>query len=131
MTATIKRKALKPSAIANEISACIKEGNLENILDFFHPDYIMSFPPTEPAKTGIAILRESFGAFIDSRASLISEVTGEIINGKTALLQADWKIIDPDGKIISEGKSVEVAKQRADGSWVYFIDCPYGLPSVS
>ena len=90
----------------------------------------MSFPPTEPAKSGKAILQESFGAFIASKATLVSEITGEMINGDTALLQANWKVVDPSSNIITEGKSVEVAKQRPDGTWVYFIDCPYGLPSI-
>jgi len=130
MNTEIKRKALRPRDIANEISACIYEGNLENILDFFHPEYVMSFPPTEQAKSGLDVLRESFGAFIDSKATLVSEVTGEIINGDTALLQADWKVLDPSGNIMTEGKSIEVTKQKADGTWVYFIDCPYGLPLI-
>ncbi len=130
MSSKIKRKALRPRDIANEISACINEGNLENILDFFHPEYTMSFPPTEPPKSGISVLRESFKTFIDSKATLISKVTGEIINNDIGLLQATWKILDSSGNIITEGKSVEVTKQNSDGTWVYLIDCPYGLPSI-
>lgn len=124
------RKAMRPRDVANEIGECIKEGNIDNIVDFFHPDYLMSFPPTEDPKSGLDTVRGIFTSFVESKSTLISKVTGEIINGEIALLQADWHIIDSTGTIISEGKSSEVLKQRTDGSWVYFIDCPMGLPQV-
>jgi ketosteroid isomerase-like protein len=124
------RKAMRPRDVANEIGECIKEGNIDNIVDFFHPDYLMSFPPIEEPKSGLDTVKEVFASFIESKATLISKVTGEIINGDIALLQADWYIKDVAGTIISEGKSTEVVKQRADGSWVYYIDCPMGLPQL-
>ncbi|TSE05038.1 MULTISPECIES: YybH family protein [Aquimarina] len=130
MNTEIKRKAMRPRDIANHISECIKEGDLENIVDFFHPDYIMSFPPSENPKSGLDTIREVFGEFIASKSILSSEVTGEIINGDTALLQATWTVTDISDTIIAEGKSTEVIKQRIDGSWVYFIDCPMGLPKI-
>ncbi len=124
------RKAMQPRDVANQIGECIKEGNIDNIVDFFHPDYLMSFPPTEDPKSGLEIIRTVFSSFIESKSTLISKVTGEIINGDISLLQAEWHIEDATGTIISEGKSTEVLKQRADGSWVYYIDCPMGLPQV-
>ncbi len=124
----ITRKAMRPRDVANEISSCIAEKNIENILDFFHPDYLMSFPPTEPLKSGLDTIKESFQPFIDAGAKLNSTVTGEVINGDIAVLQANWSIVDLQGNKLGEGSSAEVLKQRADGSWQYFIDCPLGLP---
>nr|WP_042295503.1 nuclear transport factor 2 family protein [Nonlabens ulvanivorans] len=124
----ITRKAMRPRDVANEISECISEGNMENVLDFFHPDYSMSFPPSEPLKSGLDTIRASFQPFIDVGAKLNSTVTGELINGDIAVVQANWNIIDGSGNMMGEGSSTEVLKQRADGSWQYFIDCPLGLP---
>jgi len=121
---------MRPRDVANQISECITEGNIENILDFFHPDYVMSFPPSEPLKSGLDTIRASFQPFIDAKAKLISKVTGELIHGDTALLQANWSIVDGQGNKMGEGSSTEVLKQRADGSWVYYIDCPLGLPQI-
>ncbi len=126
----ITRKAMRPRDVADQISECILEGNIENILDFFHPDYIMSFPPSEPLKSGLETIRESFKPFIETKARLISNVTGELINGDTALVQANWSIIDGSKNKLAEGSSTEVLKKRKDGSWQYFIDCPLGLPPV-
>ena len=119
---------MRPRDVANQISECIAEGNIDNILDFFHPDYLMSFPPTEPLKSGLDTVKASFQPFIDSKAILNSEVTGEVINGDIAVLQANWSIVDGNGNKMGEGASTEVLKQREDGSWQYFIDCPLGLP---
>ncbi len=119
---------MRPRDVANEISECIIEGNIENVLDFFHPDYVMSFPPTEPTKSGLDTIRASFQPFIDVKARLLSTVTGELINGNIAVLQANWSIVDGQGNKMGEGSSTEVLKQREDGSWQYFIDCPLGLP---
>ncbi len=119
---------MRPRDVANQISECITEGNMENVLDFFHPDYLMSFPPSEPVKSGLDTIRASFQPFIDVKAKLISTVTGELINGDIAVLQANWSIVDTNGNLMGEGSSTEVLKQRTDGSWQYFIDCPLGLP---
>ncbi len=119
---------MHPRDVANLISECITEGNMENILDFFHPDYRMSFPPSEPLKSGLETIRLSFQPFIDNKAKLTSTVTGEVINGDIAMLQANWNITDFEGNVMGEGHSSEVLKQRKDGSWQYFIDCPLGLP---
>ncbi|MEP0262685.1 nuclear transport factor 2 family protein [Dokdonia sp.] len=124
----MKRKAMRPRDIATEISRCIQDGDLENILDFFHPEYTMAFPPTEAPKRGMETLREVFGVFITSKAVLTSQISGEMINGDIGVLQGNWHVKDPSGTILGEGNSIEVVKQREDGSWVYFIDCPLGLP---
>ncbi|WP_299681892.1 nuclear transport factor 2 family protein [uncultured Dokdonia sp.] len=122
------KKAMRPRDVANKISECITEGDIDNILDFFHPNYVMSFPPTEPTKSGLETIRQSFQPFIDVNAKLLSKVTGELINGDIAVLQANWSIIDGQGNKLGDGSSTEVLKQRVDGSWQYFIDCPLGLP---
>lgn len=119
---------MRPRDVANEISQCIEEGSIENILDFFHPGYVMSFPPTEPIKAGLDTIRANFQPLIDTKAKLHSTVTGELINNDIAVLQANWSIVDGQGKKIGEGSSTEVLKQRKDGSWQYYIDCPLGLP---
>ena len=54
------------------------------------------------------------------RPTLISKV----INGDTALMQATWRMEAPDGSILSEGKSTEVAKLLPNGGWGYYIDGP-------
>lgn len=123
-------KALRPRHIADVVGKYMKEGNMEGILSMFHKDCIVYFSPNPELTQGLASIAELFTPFVQAKGILISEVTGELINGDTALLQANWRVEGGNGTIIAEGSSTEVAKQKEDGSWVYYIDCPSGPPAV-
>ena len=130
MSKTSYKKAMRPSEIAERVGEYLKQGDLEAIVSFFHPECTLCFPATEPPKKGLDAVRASFAPLLKSRPNLISQVTGELVNGDTALLQAEWRLEAPDGSLIDGGNSTEVAKQLADGSWVYYIDCPNGPPPI-
>lgn len=122
------KKAMLPREIAERVGEYLEQGDLEGVVSLFHPSCTLCFPVTETPKQGLEAVRASFAPFMPSRPVLTSRVTSELINGDTALLQATWRLEAADGSRIDEGRSTEVAKQHADGSWVYFIDCPHGLP---
>ncbi len=125
------RKAKRPSEIANCVGAYLAEGDLDGIVSLFHPDCVVYFPVGEAPKKGLEAVRELFVPFAEMRPKLISDVIGELVNGDTALLRANWRIEAQDGSVIAEGQSSEVAKQDADGNWLYYIDCPYGPPELA
>lgn len=123
-------KALRPRHIADVVGKYMKEGNMEGILSMFHKDCIVYFAPNPALTQGLDLIEELFTPFVQAKGNLISDVTGELINGDTALLQANWRVESSDGSIIAQGSSTEVAKQKEDGSWVYYIDCPSGPPAA-
>lgn len=131
MNSTHYPLAKTPSEIADRVAEHLKAGDLEGVLTMFHPECQIYFPPNEPAHVGIAGAREVFKEFVTQQPSLSSTITHEAINGDTALLQAEWKFHAPDGTLMAEGKSTEVAKKLPDGGWVYYIDCPLGAPQFS
>jgi len=122
-------KALRPRDIADVVGKYIKEGNMEGIMSMFHEDCVVHFPPA-PLTVGPKLIGELFTPFVASGATLTSSVTNELIVGDSALLQADWKLESKEGVEMSKGSSTEVAKQKPDGSWVYYIDCPFGPPTI-
>lgn len=124
-----KRKAEYPHQIADIVAELLKEGDLEGIVNMFHPECEICMSLDGPAMKGHAGAREVFKDFAAMKATLINEVTGEKIIGDTALLQGKWSMEDTQGNVIAGGVSSEVAKRLNDGSWVYFIDCPIGAPS--
>ncbi len=131
MTTTAKRIARKPREIADCVSAFLQEGDLDGIASMFHPDCRIFFPPNQPPGIGPEAARQAFEALIESRPTINSDVISEVIVGDIALLRADWQVIDPDGSVVAEGQSTEVAKQLDNGGWGYLIDCPYGPPLLS
>lgn len=120
--------AKTPRDIAFCVSAYLQKGDLDGVTSLFHPDCHIFFPPNQPPHVGIAGARAAFVDFIDVRPEIKSEFLSEVIVGDIALLSAKWTAIAPDGTVIAEGVSTEVAKKLKNGGWGYLIDCPVGLP---
>lgn len=123
--------AHQPREIAYCVSAYLQDGNLDGVTTLFHPDCRIFFPPDQPPSIGIAGARAAFEGFLDIRPSIESHVFSEVIIGDIALLRANWRVIAPDGSVLAEGQSTEVAKKLSNGGWGYLIDCPYGPPALS
>ncbi len=122
--------ANQPRDIANCVSAYLQAGDLDGITTLFHPDCQIFFPPGQPPNVGITGVRAAFEDFLDIRPSIESQVVSEVINGDIALLRANWRVVTPDGAILAEGQSTEVAKKLPNGGWGYLIDCPNGPPEL-
>ena len=75
--------------------------------------------------------RKAFEGFLNIKPEIISDVFCEVIVGDIALLRANWKVVAPDGTVLAEGQSTEVAKKLDNGGWGYLIDCPSGPPLLS
>lgn len=126
----LKNRADRPSQIADRVGEYLLEGDLEGIVSLFHPQCRICFPLEGPPLEGHDGVRELFAPFCEIKPRLFSEVSGEMINGDTALIQGKWRFEDQNGTILSEGESTEVAKKLTDGSWGYYIDCPFGAPPL-
>ncbi len=126
-----KRIANQPREIADCVSAYLQEGDLEGITTMFHPDCQIFFPPDQPPSCGIDGARAAFQDFMEIRPEIKSEVFSEVIVGDIAMLRANWSVVAPDGTIMAEGQSTEVAKKLENGGWGYLIDCPNGPPNIT
>lgn len=126
-----KRIAHQPREIANCVSAYLQEGDLDGITSMFHPDCQIFFPPDQPPSVGIAGARAAFEGFLDLRPEIRSDVFSEVIVGDIALVRANWSVVTPDGTVMAEGQSTEVAKKLENGGWGYLIDCPNGPPDLT
>ncbi|MBY5931580.1 nuclear transport factor 2 family protein [Tateyamaria omphalii] len=123
-----QRIARQPRDIADCVNAYLQEGDLDGITSMFHPDCQIFFPPDQPAHRGIGGARKVFEEFIALKPRIESNVFSEVVNGDIALLQANWRVIAPDGTVMAEGQSTEVARRLENGGWGYLIDCPNGPP---
>ncbi|MEP3429160.1 MAG: nuclear transport factor 2 family protein [Roseibium sp.] len=126
---TMPRIAKRPRDIAICVSACLQEGDLDGITALFHPECQIFFPPGQPPHTGLAGARAVFEEFITIRPHIKSQIISEVIVGDIALLRANWSVVAPDGTVLGEGQSTEVARKLENGGWGYLIDCPLGPPN--
>ncbi len=125
-----KHIAQQPREIADCVSAYLQEGDLDGIVSMFHPDCLVFFPPDASPSVGLDGARKAFEGFLDVRPRIESNVFSEVISGDTAMLRANWRVIAPDGSVMAEGQSMEVAKRLDNGGWGYLIDCPNGPPNL-
>ncbi len=120
--------AKRPHQIVERVAEFIKAGDLEGVVTMFHPKCEIAMDPEQPALKGHEAVRTIFADFVAKRVDLKGTVTGEMINGDTALLHGSWSIHDADGVALAGGTSTEVAKRLDGGGWVYYIDCPIRIP---
>ena len=102
-------------------------GDLEAIVDLYEPDAVLarsSGPPT----TGRAEIRQAFTAFFATRPRMEATTRTIIRTADLALCYGDWSLrgTNADGtpRAVS-GKSVEVLRRQADGTWRYILDDPF------
>lgn len=131
MTQHSKRIAERPRDIAHCVSMFLQEGDMDGIVSMFHPDCHIFFPPDMPPSVGRDGARRAFEGFMDLKPEIRSEIVSEVIVGDIALTRANWKVVAPDGSVVAEGTSTEVAKKLENGGWGYLIDCPNGPPRVT
>ena len=129
MTTKQRKIAARPHQIVERVAEFIKEGDLEGVVTMFHPECRIAMDPTQPPMEGHAAVRSIFSGFVENRANLIGSVSGEMINGDTAILQGEWRIEDSEGEVLGGGISTEVVKQLDHSGWVYYIDCPISVPA--
>ncbi len=96
-----------------------------------HANCQIYFPPDQPPHTGIDGAKAAFADLIQIRPKIKSEIISEVIVGDIALLRARWSAVAPDGTVIGEGESTEVARKLENGGWGYLIDCPLGPPEIA
>ncbi|MEM9494618.1 MAG: nuclear transport factor 2 family protein [Pseudomonadota bacterium] len=120
--------AARPRDIADCVSAFLQEGDLDGVVSMFHPDCKIFFPPDQPPLVGLDGARAAFADFISIKPRIETKIVSEIVAGDIALLRANWRVVAPDGAVLGEGASTEVAKLFEHGGWGYLIDCPNGPP---
>ncbi|MDW3182741.1 nuclear transport factor 2 family protein [Roseobacter sp.] len=129
MSTITKRKiAERPHQIVERVAEFIKDGDMDGVVSMFHPDCRVAMDPDGAPMEGHAGVREIFKDFVANRVNLKGTVSGEMINGDTAILQGEWTVEDRDGNTLGGGVSTEVVRQLENGGWTYFIDCPTSVP---
>jgi uncharacterized protein (TIGR02246 family) len=103
-------------------------GDVEAIVELYEPDATVLHQPGSPVM-GRAAIREALAPFVALRGQMQLRTTAVIENDDLALAYGDWALTggtDPVGNPVNvEGRSTEVMRRQADGSWRYFIDDPY------
>jgi uncharacterized protein (TIGR02246 family) len=102
--------------------------DLEAALELYEPGATLIALPGEVV-TGTEAIREALGTTLALEPKFDLEFNKAFEAGDVALLFSDWTLstTDPDGNAVQmQGRTTDVARRQADGSWLFVIDDPYG-----
>jgi uncharacterized protein (TIGR02246 family) len=116
-----------PEAVIRRFSALLNEHDLDGALALYEPEATFVAQPGTSV-SGTAEIRAALERF----AALEPELGGEIElvreAGGVALVVNRWSLrgSGPEGPVRMGGRSADVLRRQADGSWRVLIDDPWG-----
>ena len=117
-----------PELVLKSIVDGINSGNLEALMTLYEHEAAFAAQPGNLAH-GTAGIRGALGGFIAMKGTLDLKVTRVLESGGLALVVGVWTFVGtgPDGAAVKlAGKSADVLRRQADGTWRFVIDNPWG-----
>jgi ketosteroid isomerase-like protein len=117
-----------PEQVLKSIVDGINAGNLDALMSLYEPEAAFAAQPGSLAH-GPQGVRQSLAAFLAMKGRLDLNVTRVLEAGGLALVVGVWSFTGtgPDGAPVTlTGRSGDVLRRQADGSWRFVIDNPWG-----
>lgn len=117
-----------PGGTVERFSELLEAGRLEALLDLYE-DGAAFVPEPGGAVIGLESIRRELEQLVALRPTMSGVVEQVLEAGDTALVAYRWRLeaTAPDGTPVRQGgRSADVLRRRADGSWGVIIDDPYG-----
>ena len=117
-----------PEQLLQSIVEGINTGNLDALMTLYEPDAGFAGQPGSLAQ-GLAGVRQGLGGFLALKGTLDLKVTRVLQASDLALVVGTWsfKGTGPDGSAVNlAGRTADVLRRQADGSWRFVIDNPWG-----
>ena len=122
--------ARTPADVDLQLIAAINVGDVDSAVGYYEPGAAL-VSERGTTVTGTEAIREVLSRFMAIRPKMSIKVPLVIESGDTALIHSQWTTVgtDADGNRVDyAGQGTEVVRRQADGSWLFFIDNPYGAP---
>ena len=107
----------------------LNAGNLEALVALYEPNATLVAAPGQNA-TGTDAIRQALAGFVAAKPKIDLQVENTLRAGDDlAVCYGKWTLTaaTPDGgATLMSGKSVEVVRRQADGTWRFAIDDPFG-----
>jgi uncharacterized protein (TIGR02246 family) len=121
--------ARTPDEVDRLFAAALNGGDLEGLVALYEPQASLT-PQPGTTVTGTTAIREALSGFVNMKPRMT--ITPRLIaqTGDMALVTAQWQLsaAGAGGKPAEmTGRSIEVLRRQADGSWRFVIDEPFGV----
>ena len=122
--------AYKPEDCDILLIEAAHRGDLEAAVALYEPNASFVRADSGQVVIGRAAIREVFQSVLALKPKYTMEVKAIASgDGDLALTSTTWSVtgVEADGKpFVDKGKSVEVVRRQADGTWLFVIDNPRG-----
>lgn len=115
-----------PRELLTKFGAYVNEQNLDALVALYEPDALF-IPAPGVVHAGHAAIRGALGQLLSLRPVMETNVREVHEVADTALVVVDWELrgTAPDGSAVTQGgKSADVLRRQADGTWRVTIDHP-------
>lgn len=126
-------QARTPADVDRLFAEALSRGDLDAAVAQYEDDAQYVQDNGEVAQ-GRAAIREVLRELLTSKPTLDCYEIDVAQNGDLAVLRARWTYtgVRPDGtRIDARGRSIEIVRRQADGTWRFIIDIPSGASSTS
>ena len=117
-----------PEEVLKSIVDGINSGNFDTLMTLYEPEAAFATEPGKLAR-GFSGIRDALAGFIAMKGTLDLKPTRVLEASDIALVTTVWSFTGtgPDGEPVKlAGKSADVLRRQADGSWRIVIDNPWG-----
>src|SRR5262245_4939613 len=128
METRINASRATPERLLQAVVEGINTGNLDALTALYEPGAVFATQPGNLTQE-VAGVREALAGFIAMKGKLDLKVTRVLEAGGLALVVTVWSFTGTgsDGQPVElAGKSADVLRRQADGSWRFVIDNPWG-----
>lgn len=117
--------AIESLADAHDVFARrFNRGDLDGLLELYDDRAKMVLPEGEVS--GKEAIREALERLIALKGQMRMERVGVVEGEDVAISNGTWRLEAEDGKILTQGESVEVYRKGPNG-WLAIVDCPFGV----
>ena len=119
--------AQTPTQVNDRLIEAINNGDVESALAMYEAD--AAFVTAEGTVTGTDAIRKVMESFIALKPKITMVAKEAVQTGDIAITGGTWSLTGtgPDGAALEMGgRSVEVVRRQADGTWLFAIDAPSG-----
>lgn len=110
-----------PEEMAEAFIARFNEKDGPGLLALYAPDAAFTFDGVAYAR-GTDQIKAALEGFLAAPMTLKGKYESMVVAGDTAMCSLRWEMLDAEGWIDQDGRSVEVLRRGGDGKWRFQID---------
>ena len=119
--------ARQPTDLHTLFVEAFNRGDEDGLIALYETDATLIPEPGSTVR-GHEAIREALGNFLALKGTITLDTIRVYESGDLALLHGRWALNGngPDGSPLQmEGRSSEVVRRQADGTWLYTLDNPF------